>query len=127
MRVYSNDGFKIDSNRLRVPPCQPTISSSPKVVFHLLEQIPDFGPLLIPRKQNGAVRFDLVILLPAATFCTPCLIIDKLLIKLNNARRPLHYMAIGMIEASLRVDMRRRGRPSCVWLSSIRCPIILSF
>jgi hypothetical protein len=90
MRLYSNDGFKIDSNHLRVPPCQPSLSSSPQVVFHLLEQTPNLGPLLVTWKQNGIVSLVLVYLISAATFGTPCLIIDKLLIKLNNARRPLH-------------------------------------
>jgi hypothetical protein len=55
------------------------------------------------------VRLYLVILIAlAAAVSHSCLTIDELLIKLNYARFLYHLMAIGLIEASLRVDMRVR-------------------
>ena len=63
----------------------------------------------------------------AVAAVTLFLTIDELLIKLYYARFFYHLMAVGLIEASLWVDMRGRRRPSRVWLSSIRSPIILTF
>ena len=48
------------------------------------------------------MRVDLDSLMPAAGVCPTCLIIDKLLIELDDARCSRHLVvAIGLIEATL--------------------------